>query len=81
MPQGVQVFRANGTTQVEISDRLTRVTGIVSVAGAGSVTVDTAKGTPWGVFLPTNQSPYARVSVSGDTISYNGTGTLIYGVY
>ena len=83
MPIGVQVYRANGTTQMSATDRLSRVTGTLNITVAGSVTVDTTLGTPFGVIIPLNGfTTYGPPTISGGTISWTvTTGLLVYGVY
>jgi len=87
MPQGLQVFRSDGSLAVDLTDRITRVIGIRSISAgvAGSQVVNTAYGTPWGIILPNTSTyaPYEAVTIVGDTISWNAGGarTLVYGVY
>lgn len=92
MPAGVQTFDAAGNIIVDITTRITRVSGIVSIpAGStGSVAVPNAsQGTIWYAFLHTSGDRYYPVvTVSGGTISWTPStqGTpanksLIYGVY
>ena len=84
MPQGLQVFKADGSLRVTLADRLTRITGQQSAASAGSASVDTTKGTPWGVILTDGAQAYAPVTISGGTISwpaYTTGSVVLYGVY
>lgn len=85
MPQGMEIFKADGTLRLALTDRLMRVTGSVNLAGtSGSVTVDTTLGTPWGVIIRDGTSaPYTPPSISGGTISWTASdqGVLLYGVY
>ena len=80
---GLEVYRADTTTQMSLTDRLTRVSGTVIISAAGSVTVDNTYGTPWGVLIPNGgYGNYAPPTISGGTISWTRTsGILVYGVY
>lgn len=82
MSLGLEVYRSDGSIQMALADRLTRVAGIVTISAAGSVTVDSTYGTPWGVLIPNSNGPYQPPTFSGNTISWTVTsGILVYGVY
>lgn len=84
MPQGLQVFKSDGSLRVDITDRLARIVGsqTVVLGTPGSVTVDLAYGNPWAVILPGGSMWNEPPSISGNTISWGtqSAGLLYYGV-
>lgn len=84
MPQGIEVFTPAGALRFTSNDRLTRITGLQTLSGtAGSVTVNTAYGTPWAMIQTSGMAIYDPVTIVGNTISWpaNTFGLLMYGVY
>ena len=92
MPAGLQTFDATGNIIVDITTRITRVSGVVAIpAGStGSVVVPNAsQGTIWYAFChQSGDRYYPAIIINGATISWNPTTqgtpsdkTLIYGVY
>lgn len=90
--------RLTGVTTLEITDRLTRIVNTVYTgSGAGSINVPAfATGSPWWVVDEPPQDQYdiygqfryPRVTVSGNTLSWDFPGpglvqpsTIQYGVY
>ena len=49
MPQGLQIFDASGALQLTLSDRITRILGVLNIGSVytGQITVDTQGGTLW----------------------------------
>lgn len=49
MPQGLQIFNAQGGTVLDLTDRLTRIIGAVSTGMSNGSTTDAelSTGTPW----------------------------------
>ena len=95
VPQGLQVFDANGALILDITDRLTRILGEVNTgAVAGSVTDSgLSSGTLWYIAFRVDGAMWSSadadlaISISGTTLSWSyGTGTaqnmtITYGVY
>lgn len=54
MAAGLQVFDAAGNLTLDLTDRASRIVGVLPIAGnaSGSVFVDPAQGTPWAVPVP-----------------------------
>ncbi len=54
MPAGLQVFDASSNILLDLTDRASRIVGVVFIAGnaSGSVFVDPSQGTPWAVPWP-----------------------------
>lgn len=92
MPQGLEVYDANGVLVIGITDRLQRVLGSVYTGtGAGSLTVPGfASGVPFyfvrrdGNLDSINTLQPKNVTVQGNTLSWSADGqalTILYGVY
>lgn len=81
MPQGLQVWDANGNLIIDVTDRLTRVLGeFYTGTSNGSVTnPGLTTGTPWWIAIPTtninvnnnNMAKYLTFSVSGSTLAWS----------
>jgi hypothetical protein len=81
-----RLYNADGSLQVDLSNRLTRFIGAVSVSGTGSIAVPVLDGgTPWAsLHADSSVVVSAQASVSGNTISWNiyeGSAILVYGEY
>ncbi len=77
-----QIRDAQNRIVLDLTDRLTRQMGSVSIAAgaAGSVTVpDAGTGSVWYIFTPSaeaaNYSYWPTVTISGDVISWSYTTT------
>lgn len=87
MAFGMTVWDASGVESHTISDRLTRVLGIVSTSTASGSVTDSrlTNGTPWfAIQAPTWEANGKVVSFSGDTMSWtsgNFSGNIVYGIY
>lgn len=95
MPQGLQIFDAQGNLIMDVTDRLSRVLGVVTTnAVAGSlVNADLTSGTPYHInsnadgTVVNQQDAECVVTFSDTTMSWTyGAGTardteIIYGVY
>lgn len=93
MPQGIQAWDANGVMTLDVTDRLTRIIGVVTVPSgtlsSGSVTVPSNFYQGNQVFaqmLVTELIPqaaaYGSLTISGPTITYtNLRNGFIYGVF
>jgi hypothetical protein len=92
MPQGLQVWNAAGQLVLDLADKISRLSGTVTVAAGatGSLTIpNTSQGTVWYAALVNGGSAYAPVvSVSGSTLQWQpGPMTpaagyiLLYGVF
>jgi len=92
MPQGIQVFNADGTPRVDTSTRLSRVIAIIYVGGGSSGSYTHAgflTGTPFGLFIPASGGAhYVSISFSGSTLywaktqnAYPTTGNIVAFVY
>lgn len=71
MTAGLQVFDAYGNLTLDITDRLGRMTGVVTIQPNtnGSVSIDTRQGTLWWVVAPSG-------SFYRPFFTDNGQGTL-----
>lgn len=91
MPQGLEIYKPDGSVRATYSDRLARVAGIATTVAnvAGSATFDATKGTPWaGLFLKDSLGIFTpatlTVSAGVATVSWPAqpkVGFVIYGVY
>jgi len=95
MTAGIQAFDPSGNLIVDVSTRITRVSGFLSIpAGSiGSVTVPNAdQGNVWyALYIPLNSGKYYRpvMSVNGGVISWAPSTlglpavdlSILYGVY
>lgn len=93
MPQGLQAWDSNGVLTLDVTDRLTRIIGVVNVPSgsivSGSVTVPSQFYQGNQVFaqmLVTELIPqaeaYGTLSINGPTITYtNLRSSFIYGVF
>lgn len=92
MPQGLQVWNADGSLQIDTNTNLGRFLGTVETGGVnGSLDVPGfAQGTPWFLVMLLGVASYntfvPQVTIAGNTISWNYTSgnfnALIYfGVY
>lgn len=95
--QGMQVFDANGNRIVDITDRLQKILGVVSISTqSGSIKNELLKnGDPWYFFLDADNSGFGMsdnpvsvpsVTINGDTLSWDFKQgvvncKLMYGVY
>lgn len=95
MPAGFQVFGTRGQLLVDVTNRLTRVTGegttTANVAGAVAIP-GTGSSTPFFVVTTTPHYPFNSVyttniptfTLSGNVLSWTaapGTATFLYGAY
>ncbi|RZZ90588.1 hypothetical protein [Pseudoxanthomonas winnipegensis] len=96
MATGLKVWD-NGALVLDVTDRLTRVAGQVSIPANGSGSVTCPEGTPWYTLYLLDQNepgslygvPAPQVTVSGSTITWgikSGASasqacTLTYGAY
>lgn len=96
MGAGIIVRDASGNVVMDLTTRVTRIIGFVTVTGPGSLTADFSTGTPFAVVAsaPSNDGPTYQVNVacswSGNTMSWADmsgrsswpTGIrIMYGVY
>lgn len=90
MPAGFQVFDPNGKSILDTADRITRVLGLVDIAGASGSQSNAglATGSPFWTIVPNGSGWPPAVTISGNTISWSyGPQTpkqhcsLVYGVY
>ena len=82
MPQGLQIFDANGGLQLTLSDRITRILGVITIGSVwnGSLTVDTQGGTLWfyiqNAYIPASNVPFdinmpLMEIVNGNTLKWS----------
>ncbi|NIF28323.1 hypothetical protein F3J44_18300 [Pantoea sp. Tr-811] len=84
MPQGLQVWDAQGRLILDVTDRLSRILGQVATgSAAGAIAVPefaAGYGTPWAFVQQRNASANqfgkrcARVTISGTTLSWDFPG-------
>lgn len=82
MPQGLQIWNESGQLILDLTDRLTRITGDTYVGGVNSSVAvpGSGTGTIWWAFMAdvdTFNTVFPVFSVSGDTLSwaYNTQGS------
>lgn len=96
MATGLRVWDASGNLVVDVTDRLTRILGVVSMPAnsSGSVVDDGfLTGTPFPIAIRSNGTTFfngtsvaVSISFSGNTMNYSTTQTvadylIVYGVY
>lgn len=84
MGAGLQVWNAAGQLIFDTPDRMGRITGVVTVSSAGSLTIAVPTGcTPfWFLSGAPSQSGVPSVSLSGNTLSWTAApATIFYGYY
>lgn len=82
MPQGLQIWNESGQLILDLTDRLTRVTGDTYVGGTNSSVAvpGSGTGTIWWAFMAdvdTFTANFPVFSISGDSLvwSYNAVGS------
>lgn len=65
----------------DTNDQLGRIVGIIDASANGSTTVDFNGGRPFVFSLSSNSWSTLAITISGNTISWTGTGTIYYGYY
>ena len=90
MPQGLQVFDENGKIKVDMTKRLTKVLGVMTISGTGELTFEQYPNQhPWMVVLVhpfgvNNEHPV--LGITDRRIYWKNTpapygGMILYGVY
>lgn len=87
-----ELFRPDGTLEINLASRLTKYLGIVDIGITGGGSLSDARflqGTPWYMYLGTTRTaffagPTGEVSFSGSVMSWSRNDSparIMYGIY